>query len=558
LNKRKNHAHLTLFCFADSDCASIPDELDLRKILESFIPTLPTTPENFTPDIYNITTPFPIPEWPDRFNQVDYTNTLMWLYAGFNGAWAVTCIIAIVSAAMNVSSWFAYLPWILLAAANIVLDVIATVNFVNDALDSQTVQDLLENVIGLNLPEDPDGYLSALFKHDMFSSVEGLTMIPSVIMLILTSRLGILWLLNVLFLICVLVSVHRIPNKKGKSRRLATYPHTEPINRGLHNRAYIEEPQTKERGQEYDYIDGHIYNRPDTGGDLGRSSTTPQPLTNRGAASSVAVLGPNLHSPATQSNYLELLHPQHRLQEQSAPADNYGRQAQNRMPVPSDLKGSNGADEQMRAPHIRRTDSESSSQPYKRNRPVGSIALPRVDLYSPATKTDAEYWEPRQGFRNSLASADNYKIPSSRRLSAPQDIRGDNGPDGQRNAPHLHRSDSNNSHYRPPVPPKNLQRQSASFDEVDRPQEQISNASRPSSLPPEVRGQLPWSYFGPRKTQIKPMPIQESVDEEEMERPPVPVPDYTLHFGKSDRPVQPTWPDDGISFPDSVVNHRRT
>jgi len=243
-----------------------------------------------------------------------------------------------------------------------------------------------------------------------------------------------------------------------QSRHLATYPHTEPINRGLHNRAYIEEPQTKERGQEYDYIDGHIYNRPDTEGDLRRSSTTPQPLTNRGPASSIAVPGTNLHSPATQSNYLELLHPQHRHQEPSAPADNYGWQAHNRMPVPNDLKGSNGADKQIRAPHIRRTDSESSSEPYKRNRPAGSIALPRVDPYSPAAKTDAEYLESRQGTRNSFASADNYKIPSSHRLSASHDIWGDNGPDGQRKAPHLHRSASNNSASRPPVPPKNLQR----------------------------------------------------------------------------------------------------
>ena len=90
---------MTLFCFADGDCASIPDELNLRKILEGYITPPPgvTVPEDFTtPDLssYN-STQFPIPEWPDRFNQVDYTNTLMWLYAGFNGAWAVTCIIAI-------------------------------------------------------------------------------------------------------------------------------------------------------------------------------------------------------------------------------------------------------------------------------------------------------------------------------------------------------------------------------------------------------------------------------------------------------------------------------
>jgi hypothetical protein len=87
-----------LFCFADRDCAPIPDELDLRKILEGFI-TLPpgvTIPENFTTDISSyFTTPFPLPEWPDRFDRADDTHTLMWLYAGFNGAWAVTCIIAI-------------------------------------------------------------------------------------------------------------------------------------------------------------------------------------------------------------------------------------------------------------------------------------------------------------------------------------------------------------------------------------------------------------------------------------------------------------------------------
>jgi hypothetical protein len=243
-----------------------------------------------------------------------------------------------------------------------------------------------------------------------------------------------------------------------QSRHLATYPHTEPINSGLHNRAYIQEPHTKELGEEYDYADGRIYNEPYTGGDLSRSSTTPQPLTNREPASRVAVPATNLHSPATQSNYLELLNQQHRHQDQSAPADNYGWQAHNRMPAPNDLKGRNGADEQIRAPHIRRTDSGSSSQPSKWNRPPGSIALPRVDQYSPAAKTDAEYLEPRQGPHNSLASADNYKLPSSHRLSASHDIRGDNGPDGQRKASHLHRADSNSSAYRPPVPPKNLQR----------------------------------------------------------------------------------------------------
>lgn len=41
---------------------------------------------------------------------------------------------------MNVRNWFAYVPWILLTAANIVLDVIATVQFANDAVNSQVSQ----------------------------------------------------------------------------------------------------------------------------------------------------------------------------------------------------------------------------------------------------------------------------------------------------------------------------------------------------------------------------------------------------------------------------------
>lgn len=58
---------------------------------------------------------------------------------------------------------------------------------------------------------------------------------------------------------------------------------------------------------------------------------------------------------------------------------------------------------------------------------------------------------------------------------------------------------------------------------------------RHSNPPAELRGQLPWSYFksrddvtGPRKTFTQ---LREDEDV-----PPVPVPDYTLHFPKKDRP----------------------
>jgi len=109
---------------------------------------------------------------------------------------------------------------------------------------------------------------------------------------------------------------------------------------------------------------------------------------------------------------MELVHAQQQQQQRyhqpSAPGDSYERQALNRMPVPSDLKGRNGSDEQIRAPHIHRTDSERSSQPSTKNRPAANISFPRVDLHCPAAGADDEYLEHRQGLHNSLASVDNY------------------------------------------------------------------------------------------------------------------------------------------------------
>jgi hypothetical protein len=127
-------------------------------------------------------------------------------------------------------------------------------------------------------------------------------------------------------------------------KHLTTYPHIEPRNHGFHKKSYIEEPHTKEPGPEHNYTDEHVDSRPIsyTGGDLKRSSTPPpQPLTNRGPTSSVAVPGTNLHNAATQP-HLELLHPQHRYYQPSAAVDDYEWQALNIMPVPRDLKGSNG------------------------------------------------------------------------------------------------------------------------------------------------------------------------------------------------------------------------
>ena len=83
----------------------------------------------------------------------------------------------------------------------------------------QTMQGLIETVIGLDLKDvrsNYSNYVDQLFENDMLKAADGLTMIPSVVMALLTSRLGILWLLNVLFLICVPMSVFRLPKKQGR------------------------------------------------------------------------------------------------------------------------------------------------------------------------------------------------------------------------------------------------------------------------------------------------------------------------------------------------------
>ena len=82
----------------------------------------------------------------------------------------------------------------------------------------QTLLGLLETVIGLDLNEIPVEYRDRFQEEidNTFSDIEGLTSIPSIVMLALSIRLGVFWLLNVLLLICVLMSICMLPNKKGK------------------------------------------------------------------------------------------------------------------------------------------------------------------------------------------------------------------------------------------------------------------------------------------------------------------------------------------------------
>lgn len=91
---------------------------------------------------------------------------------------------------------------------------------------------------------------------------------------------------------------------------------------------------------------------------------------------------------------------------------------------------------------------------------------------------------------------------------------------------------------RPAVPPKPHK---AQRDSASSPLDQRHSNQPP---PEELRGQLPWSYFkspaditGPKRTFTH---LREDED-----LPPVPVPDYTLHFPRKDRQFAANSSDDG-------------
>jgi hypothetical protein len=240
-----------------------------------------------------------------------------------------------------------------------------------------------------------------------------------------------------------------------QDRNPPAYPNDEPRKRESLDNPDVEEPHINKLPSGHDYTDTPSYSKPFSyiELDLKNSSSPPfQPLKNRGPASSVAVPGSNLHSPATDPLYLELNQPQQRFNKPLAPGDNNEWQELNRKPVHSDVNG------QIRAPHISRTDSDRSFQSSVQNRPASIIAIPRPDLRSPAPEPNWESVEPRQGRQSSLAPADNFELPPLSRPPVTGDLRGKNGPEVQRKPPNFHRPESDRSPYRPTASTSNLNR----------------------------------------------------------------------------------------------------
>ncbi|PNF28839.1 hypothetical protein B7P43_G04415 [Cryptotermes secundus] len=489
--EQSNPAYFLYFIyFFNRECATVPDDLDFVKKIQNAV----TTPFPITSTIFPITTPFKLPEWPEKFGPVDYTHDLMLGYAVLSVLWAVTSIIIVGASALHVRSWVAYVPWIIVTIGNIVMDVVATISFAGHVSESQTAQGLL-NLIGLqNIPEDVENPLE---------SVSGLTMIPSLIMALLSSRVVVFWLLNVLLVICVSVATRRLykDRSKRKAEKLPIYPnHTRNTaateNNDIHtgsgsNNAANNEPYANKMNlqPDYEYVTGSINNnRPFsyTPDDPTMMSLRPASSLKNGLISNTAIPRVNLHSPAAEPDYMECLEPSIWPQNPSGAADNTDRPPlavlSKKLPeLPSEQKTNYDNGVKKRAPDINRTDSDRL--PYRlqpsvmdtNRRPQSYEEVKPLSRMSPQTSHD--------------------------RLKDP------NWKDGSRLS---------------------------------------------GSMPPdELRSQLPWSYFGPRNVPMKPKQKQTPVVEEELEKPPVPVPDYTLHFGKTNRPSTSTWSEDGVS-----ANHR--
>jgi len=75
----------------------------------------------------------------------------------------------------------------------------------------QTALGLLELIGVQNIPAEEDSY-------EFLRSIKDVSMIPSLVMALLSSRVVVFWLLNVILVICVIQATYQLSRDKGKVR----------------------------------------------------------------------------------------------------------------------------------------------------------------------------------------------------------------------------------------------------------------------------------------------------------------------------------------------------
>ncbi|XP_069698772.1 uncharacterized protein [Periplaneta americana] len=546
--------------FYNPECAKLPEEFDfLGDILENI------------PDSVVYTTPAG-GVWPESFDSAESTKSIVISYTVLSLLWAVTSIILIVGGAIKVRSSLAYIPWILVSAANIVLDIVAAIMFALQANQAQTLSGLWE-LIGMDSIPD---YGGADYTN-LAGSLDGVTMIPSVVMALVSSRVGIIWLINVLLFTCVIMATYRITRDKDKDSRLPTYPHqTETDNNKTRDEPYPPRqdnttdnnaPQynNNNNAPQYNNLNDHQYDYASDSGfpnDRRPFSYTPDdPKMTSQPPRLQHIPRAGLNAAQKEPDYLECVEPTPWFHA-SAPADPEGYEPPRKVPDPR------GYDTPVRRPAPNMSDPRGYETPMKRPAPDVPRVEPdprgyenvarRLATDVPRVESDPRGYEKparRSATDVPRVEPDPRGYENLARRPAPDVPRVESDPRGYENVarkpvPDLSRVESDRSQYRPHV--ERQRSRPTSYDDVmpssqetpqDRGQESVRNlvARLSSSVrTDELRNHLPWSYFGPRNAPMK-QPKPKPVDEEELEKPPVPVPDYTLHFGKTQRPSASRW-----------------
>jgi len=400
------------------------------------------------------------PIMPDVTQVASRTHIFAMAYFIISILWLVTSIMLITGtciACMGKCGYYMmFHPWIYITIANVILDAVACGFFIWDLVESMSWSSFLHHMEVENasvFPSFPDEYLLA---------------IPSIIMLCVSARLLIFWVLNIALIPCVISLSKRsvfgeIRKGQRESVQLNTRPSFEQANPNNNNQmAYmIGAGVTRENGQ-------HLPNE-------------------------VFYQSQNARMNLDSSRYSDPVAHQHtNIPEYNRPAQVvYPMNARRRL---EPLKG--------RESPVRSEDDSFNGQ-------ISNI-------------TDVK---------------DNTKNSKLENLYLLQDKHNQRSPSIDK-ASYLGEYEQKRlSIERPHLTPTKPSKLPNTNNELSNESTKSRTDSRQSfnNPPAELRGQLPWSYFKSRDDVSGPKKTFTQLREDE-EIPPVPVPDYTLHFPRKDRP----------------------